>query len=364
MKAKYYAWLGLLAAAISAGLYTAFRLLSQGHLIFNANDVVVWTLPIGSYVFFALAASGLGLLSSLPLVFGVERYAPLARRMVMLAIATLLAAFISIGLELGRLDHILYLFLSPNPTSPIQLMGLIYTLELVCLLVKFQRLLAGDQVGLLSRLSGLGSFVTALFGPLVLGMVFGLAEARPTFFGPFLPVLSLVVAVVSGLAAWLLYGSVMQLLGGRGAEAAEEPAMRDLASKLSYSLYLALLFYLLWAVYRAATVLPDFAGQASFSLALALLVPLGMMLLAPFRATPWGRLAAGLLTLATVFGLHMEVLLAGQLRPLGPQGEGLPPVLAYAPSPWEYLVVVFSLAVLLMAATLGEKYLALAPERG
>ncbi len=364
MNTKYYAWLAVLGAAILAGLYTAWRLFSEGHVIFNANDVIIWTLPIGSYVFFALTASGLGILSAMPLVFGVERYQPLARRMVMLAIASLLAAFVSIGLELGRLDHIYYLFLSPNLASPIQIMGLIYSLELVCLLVKFWRMLKGDLSGGLSKLAGLGSFVTALFGPLVLGSVFGITEARPTFFGPFLPILCLLLALVSGLAALLFYGSVVRLLKDEQDDAAEESLLREVGKKLGWSLFIALLFYLLWAAFRSATVLPDFATELSFTWSLFFLVPFGMMLISWLRSNPVGRLLAGASTLIIVFGLHMEVLLAGQVRPMGPKAEGLPVVLSYVPSVWEYLVVVFSLAVLLLAATLAERYLGLAPRAG
>jgi molybdopterin-containing oxidoreductase family membrane subunit len=360
MNARYLAWLGVLGVAILAGLYTALRLFMDGHVLFNANDVVLWTLPLGSYVFFALTSSGLGLLSSLPLLFGVERYRPVAKRVVLLAIATLAAAFISIGLELGSITHLIYIFLSPNFGSPIQIMGFIYSVELACLLVKFWRLHLHDQHSALSKLAGLGSFVSALFGPLVLGSVFGLTEARPTFFGSFLPILSLVIAVVSGLAAFLLYSGLGSLFMG-GEARVDEAILEDVGVKLDFTLFIALLFYLLWAVFRSAITLPDFAIDANFSLALVLVVPFLLMAAKGIRSSQWGRIAAGFLTLATFFGLHMEVLLAGQERPMGPKAEGLPTVLSYTPSIWEYLVVVFSLAVALLLLTLAERYLRLGP---
>ncbi|RJX33351.1 MAG: hypothetical protein C4525_09250 [Desulfarculus sp.] len=362
MKARYIAWLGLLGAAILAGLFTAFRLFTEGHEIFNANDVVIWTLPIGAYVFFALTSSGLGLLSALPLLFGDKLYQSAAKRIVMLGIATLLAAFISIGLELGSLNHILYIFLSPNFASPIQIMGFIYSAELVCLLVKFWRMMAGDLDSWLSKLAGLGSFVTALFGPLVLGSVFGITEARPTFFGSFLPILSLVIAVVSGLAAFLLYSAVVHLLRGQSGQGVAQEQTADAGKKLVFSLFITLLFYLLWAVYRAGTSLPEFATDANFSLALILLAPFLMMLVPSLRAARWGQVVAGVVTLGSIFALHMSVILAGQVRPMGPKAEGMPAVLSYTPSLWEYLVLVLSLAVLLLVATLAERYLRLEPQ--
>jgi len=363
MKAGYFSWLGILCAGIAAGLYTAVRLFSEGHVLFNANDVVIWTLPIGSYVFFALTSSGLGLLSALPLLFGVEKYLPAAKRIVFLAIASLLAAFISIGLELGSLEHIYYIFLSPNMSSPIQIMGLIYSAELIFLLIKFWRIHKNDLRSALSKVCGLGSFVCALFGPLVLGSVFGITEARPTFFGSFLPVLCLLIAVVSGLAAFVLYNSLYRLLAQTASpRTEEEDILEDASLKLCFTLFLALLFYALWGVYRSATTLPDFATELNFSLALVLIIPFGILISRGVRTSGWGRIIASVITLAAFFGLHMSVILAGQVRPMGPKAEGLPGVLSYTPSLWEYLVVAMSLSVLLLAATLAERYLNLTPK--
>ena len=363
MKAGYLSWLGLLGAGIVAGIYTAARLFSEGHVLFNANDVVLWTLPIGSYVFFALISSGLGLLSALPLLFGVGRYMIEAKRIVLLAIATLLAAFVSIGLELGSLEHVHYLFLSPNMSSPIQIMGLIYSAELVFLVLKFWRIHKDDLDSGLSKVCGVGSFVCALFGPLVLGSIFGITEARPTFFGSFLPVLCLLIAIVSGLAGFVLYDSIYLLLVKTASSRAGEGTILDDASlKLCFTLFLALLFYALWGAYRSATTLPDFAAELNFSLALVLVVPFVLLLFKGVRASSWGRILASAIALVAFFGLHMSVILAGQVRPMGPKAEGLPGVLSYSPSLWEILVVVMSLAVLLLAATLAERYLDLTPE--
>ncbi len=355
----YVTWLAVLGAAILAGLYTAFRLFTEGHVLFNANDVVIWTLPLGSYVFFALTSSGLGLLAALPLVFGVKEYLPAAKRLVYLAIATLMAAFISIGLELGSVTHIIYIFLSPNLSSPIQIMGAVYSAELVFLAVKFWRLQADDLESWVSKAAGMGSFICALFGPLVLGSVFGITEARPTFFGSFLPILSLVIAVVSGLAAFLLYNQVYHLVSRDRATEEEESLLTDAGKKLSFMLFIALLFYVLWAVFKSATTLPDFATDVNFNLALILVIPLFMTIMPAIRSSAWGKVGAAVFTLVIIFSLHMEVLLGGQIRPMGPKAEGLPNVLTYSPNVWEWLVVVFSLAVALLLSTMGEKLLKL-----
>ncbi|GAG83140.1 unnamed protein product, partial [marine sediment metagenome] len=75
MKGKnglYYIWMALLGMGVIAGLITTFKLFTEGHGLFNANDVLIWTLPLGVYLFLALTSSGLTLLAAIPLVLGIR----------------------------------------------------------------------------------------------------------------------------------------------------------------------------------------------------------------------------------------------------------------------------------------------------
>ena len=58
--------------------------------------------------------------------------------------------------------------------------------------------------------------------------------------------------------------------------------------------------------------------------------------------------------------MQMEILLAGQSRPVGPKAEQYPEFISYFPSIWEWLVFIFALAAMLLLYTLGERYLKLA----
>ncbi|MDH3566344.1 MAG: hypothetical protein OEM61_03195, partial [Desulfobacteraceae bacterium] len=100
-KGLFSTWLTVLGVAVLIGLYTAYKLFAEGHGLFNTNDVILWSLPLGVYIYLALVSSGLTLLSALPLVFGIRKYEPFAKRLVFLSVATLCGAFVSIGLELG-----------------------------------------------------------------------------------------------------------------------------------------------------------------------------------------------------------------------------------------------------------------------
>ena len=134
-KILYGSWLGILGVCILMGFYTAVMILIKGHVLFNTNDVLIWSLPLGVYIFLALASSGLTLLSGIPLVLHFREFEPFAKRLVYLAIATLCGGFVSIGLELGSVFHMIYIMLSPNFSSPIWWMGFIYSVELILLIL-------------------------------------------------------------------------------------------------------------------------------------------------------------------------------------------------------------------------------------
>ena len=69
-------------------------------------------------------------------------------------------------------------------------------------------------------------------------------------------------------------------------------------------------------------------------------------------------LAAGLTFIGTL-AMHMEILLAGQSRPVGPKAEHYPEFISYFPSIWEWMVFLLSVAIMLLLYTLGERYLKL-----
>jgi molybdopterin-containing oxidoreductase family membrane subunit len=143
-KVLYGVWFVALGIGILLGLYAALMLFVKGHILFNTNDVLVWSLPLGVYIFLALTSSGLTLLAGIPMVLQIKEYAPFAKRLVFLAIATLCGGFVSIGLELGSVEHMYYIMFSPNFSSPIWWMGFIYSVEMAVLIVKFWRMHEGD----------------------------------------------------------------------------------------------------------------------------------------------------------------------------------------------------------------------------
>jgi Ni/Fe-hydrogenase subunit HybB-like protein len=371
-KGLYPIWLGVLGVALLAGLVAAAFIFTQGHVLFNANDVLIWTLPLGIYIFLALSSSGLTLLSALPLVFGIKKYEPFAKRLVFLAIATLCGGFVAIGLELGSIFHMIYIMLSPNLSSPIWWMGAIYSVELVVLAVKFWKMHTGDYHSGFSKLLGTASFVLALIAPLMIGSVFGLTESRATYFGPVMSIYCLLMAVLSGTALFVLYSMVVGRVAADASSGEYAAVLYDeFTLILTYAAGIVTVFTLLKIILESSTTIPAFLVYHKFEhlfgsiglfgteIILGLFLPFVLLLIPAVRGSVGGRTLASALIFVGSLARHMEILLAGQSHPVGPKAEQFPQYVQYVPTVWELLVLVFALAVMLLLYTLGERYLKL-----
>lgn len=368
LKGLYGAWLGLLGIAIIVGLVAAYKLFTEGHGLFNANDVLIWSLPLGVYIFLALTSSGLTILAAVPLVFEVKKYEPMAKRLVFLAIATLIGGFVAIGLELGNISHVVYIMLSPNFSSPIWWMGFIYSLELVALILKFWRLHSGDWHSRFSKALGIVSFICALVAPLMIGSVFGLTESRVTYFGPVMSIYCLLMGFLSGTALCLFYNLVLARITGKGISEIKAAICDDFSRIFTYALGTVIIFTLLKIAIESTTVIPDFLnyrqygqafggiGKFNTEVIFGLFVPFLLMMIPVVRASDTSRIIASALSLVGTLSMHIEILLAGQSRPVGPKAEQFPEYINYFPSIWEWAVFLFAVAVMLLLYTLGERF--------
>ncbi len=371
-KGLYGIWLVALGIAIVLGLIAAIRLFAQGHYLFNTNDVLLWSLPLGVYIWLALTSSGLTLLAGMPLVLKIKRYEPFAKRLVFLAIATLLGGFVAIGLELGSVEHMYWILFSPNFSSPIWWMGFIYSVELVVLIVKFGLMHKGDWHSGFSNFLGIVSFVLALIAPLMIGSVFGITESRVTYFGPMMSVYSLILGLLSGTALFLLYSMIFHGVTGDGAVESQTPLYNEFATIFGYITGIAVVFTLVKFAIESATVVPDFLVYGHFKHAfgawqgfhvevlLGLFLPFVLLLSASLRKSAGGKILTSALILVGTLLMHMEILLAGQSHPVGPKAEQYPWHIHYFPSIWEWLVFLLAVAIMLLLYTLGERYLKLA----
>ena len=87
----------LLIVGLGVGLAGFF--IGHEH-IFNNTREVPWGLLISTYAFFAITSTGLCLLAAISHVFGGNKLAPLANRMVWISLITILSGFAVIGMEI------------------------------------------------------------------------------------------------------------------------------------------------------------------------------------------------------------------------------------------------------------------------
>jgi molybdopterin-containing oxidoreductase family membrane subunit len=370
-KGLYGMWLGLLGIAIIIGLVAVFKLFTEGHGLFNTNDVILWSLPLGVYIFLALTSSGLTMLASISLVFEVKKYEPVAKRLIFLSIATLIGGFVAIGLELGNVFHMFYIIISPNFSSPIWWMSFIYNVELVVLILKFWRMHAGDWHSFFSKTLANISFLGALVAPLMIGAVFGLTESRVTYFGPVMSIYCLLLSFLSGMALYLFYDLLTTRVTGKDISEEKARISNEFTRIFSYALGTVVVFTVVKLTIESATVIPEFLNYHKFEHAfgawrifhteiiLGLFLPFALMAIPSLRVSSPIRMTAAALTLLGTLAIHMEILLAGQSRPVGPKAEQYPEFISYFPSIWEWLVFLLAVAVMLLLYTLGERYLKL-----
>lgn len=358
---QFILWMAALVIALLAGFFTAYKVFTEGQVLYGATDTHVWTLPLAAYTFFSLVSAGLALVASGIMVFGFDQYKPLVKRTVFLAIVSILAAFACMLLELGSPGNAVNFVTSPNPQSSLWWLSVLYTLHIVILVVTLWQLLAGKS----GKVLGYVMFLLALVASSALGSTFGLVEARPVYFGEFLPIYFILRALLSGLAVILLIGLALAYF----TKSEKDSSLFDeLAKPFSAVVGIALIFFIWRSIVGSYAYSPEYNAfkhamgtwPYQFELWLGLVVPLGLMIIPQFRKTVWAKVTAAALALVGVFAGSVQLLESGLSIPATGRAAVDFPVLEAAHYPvWEWLVVVFGLAVLLFLFTLGEQFLKL-----
>jgi Ni/Fe-hydrogenase subunit HybB-like protein len=365
MKAiKIQLWYGVLGLGILLGLLTTYRVFTTGFILYAKTDILVWTMPIAAYVFFSLTSTGLAFVSSIPVVFGIRRYRHLEKRTAFLEIAVLMAAFTCLFLHLGSPWNAVYYLFSPNFTSPLWWLGMLYGLYLVVLLLSFRKI----QKGGASRGLGIFTFIVAIATSTVLGWLFGLPDARQMFGANFLAMYFPLTGFASALAAVLLFSLAYHHFTQTPLSEGDRNLYDDLSKLFGVVMALSLVFFL-WrtivgGVSATAVEFGGFRhmlGSGWYHLALwvGLIIPLVLVAVPSVRQASWGKVTSSALFLVGMFAARLEMVLSGLIMPTGPKAEGQPPFVSYWPSIWEVFVFVFALSVLLLVYTIGERHLKL-----
>ncbi len=325
------------------------------------NEVKLqWSLLIVLYPYITGLVAGAFILASLARVFDVAAVRPIYRLSLITALAFLLVAPLPLQLHLGHPERSLEMYLTPHRTSAMAMFGFVYLWYLMVVLLLevwldyrkdivlasrshsgplkwiYTALTLGSQdispralhvderVGFAVTLIGIPS-AFLLHG--YVGFIFGSVKANPWWSTPLMPVVFILSAMVSGIAAVMLVYQATSLLRRRPVD------MNCLDSVARYLFYVFIVDFsmemldLIHRTYEAGQSFHTldfmvhtrlFVSQIVLQIFGGTLLPLAILsltLLFSFSPAVRRRLYAfaGVTTLVGIFAMRWNVVIGGQL---------------------------------------------------
>jgi molybdopterin-containing oxidoreductase family membrane subunit len=354
----------LLLVGLGAG---AYAFIAGHHVAYNNTREMPWGLLIAGYAFFAITSTGLCLLAALSHIFGGNKLAPLANRMVFLSIVTIIAGFFMIGVELENPWRLaIYNILSPNLTSNIWWMGTLYGMAVAFMLLEFFLILTG-RLGMAITLGVMGALAEVMANT-NLGAVFSTLSAHPFWYGSQLPVYFLASAFMSGAAAIILFTHFAYSIRKEEIDPETFVGLQGAGKVLAGVLFLIAIstiwkfmsFYVGGS--EAGTMAADslLKGPLStnfwvFEICIGMIIPIFLLVGTKFKSMQ-AMSAAALMALVGGLFQRYDLVVAGQQVPQYYGWDNLPAYMPYVPSAAEFLVALGALGLAGAGFLLGERF--------
>ncbi len=351
-------------AGISAGLYGFY---AGHHNVYNNTREMPWGILISSYAFFAITSTGLCVLAAISHIFGGNKMAPLANRMVWLSMITIIGGFTLIGLELESPWRMaIFNITSPNPTSNIWWMGTLYGMAVGMLIVEFYLILT-KQYKLAIALGVLGALAEVAANT-NLGAVFSTLSGRPFWYGSQLPIYFLGNAFMAGAAAAIMFTHYAYVIRRRKMDQDTFEGVQCAGKVLSLMLVLITVAstWRIISYFVGGTEGGRMAAEALlhgslstnfwvFEITVGLALPL-MLLIATRLESVAAMSAASLMTLVGLFARTFNTVVAGQIVPYYADTTNYPAAMSYTPSVAEIMLVMAGIGVVGAAFLFGERF--------
>jgi len=335
--------------------------------IFNNTREVPWGLLISTYAFFAITSTGLCLLAAISHVFGGNKLAPLANRMVWVSLITILSGFTVIGMEIESPWRMaIYNVISPNITSNIWWMGTLYGMALGFILLEFWLILTRHYT--LALALGILGALAEVAANTCLGGVFSTLAARPFWYGAQLPVYFLACAFLSGAAASVMFTHYAYVIRGRqmeqhvfdGVQAAGKVLMLMLILVAVSTFWRMASFYVGGVSDGKVAANALYSGPLSFNfwaieVGVGLLAPLALLLVTRLKSVA-AMSTASLMALVGMFISRLDMVSGGQIVPQYAGYDNLPTYLNYTPSGYEWIVALAGIGFTGVAFLQGERF--------
>ncbi len=349
-------WTILIVATIGMGIsgLGILNLVSQGLITTGMTDFVPMGIWLVFYIFFTGLSAGSFIMSTLAYVFNIERFRPIGRRAVALALILLVNAPIFLAFDLGRPERVLNLFLYWNLTSVLAWGSRLLILYPIICLLYLWALTFVDLVEMAKKSTGLkGTFYSILslrkteiteqeiekvkkfamlFGvigiPTALathgytGFLFSAIGAHRLWNTPMMPVLFLSSAIISGAA--LL--TIIVMLTDHLTKSKDTLPAVDWANFLIVFLFVdAILLFAEFTTVFLANVEEHLvtwdvliSGQYWFlfwivELFLGFWIPMMLLLIPQLRKNKIAVFISSILILIGVFAKRINLIIGGQL---------------------------------------------------
>lgn len=364
------AWIGVLVVLLAIGIYAIYQQESVGHVVTGLGDWVIWGLYIAFFAFFVGLSAGATVVSSLVYALGMEEYKPIARRSLIVGVASLIGALLFIFVDVGNpLRALLVPVVLRNPTSPFIITSSSYIIFFLFLLAEIYFVMrpkptpeiAERDKRLVKYFAWAAIFVALWFVHSTTGTVFGFIKAREFWHSPLIPAWFVVSALVSGAALMGIIAYLSPRITGK--ELLSNAALNHFGKLLA----LFILVDLYFEFYETATLLyahksaemeawsfltgvhptspvvffvPLYIGFQLLPMILAFLI-----LIYPGNRSASRVFVASLLAIVAVMSYRYNFVVAGQIPLLLP---GIPPHL-YSPT---WIEIAASLGVIAFVALL------------
>ena len=206
--------------SILVGVWGLYLRLTTGHELAAYGSYVVWGLWVAMYLFFVGTASGAFMLACLDFLFNVKAFAGTGRILLATSLIALGAGLLSIWFDLGHLDRIWRVYLTPNPLSVMAQLVWGYTVfGLLTLLALISSMSSGANRRYLRALIVV-NLPIAVFLSGAAGALLGVETSRPFWHVGLFPVQFPVFSLASGGAAllvayWLIWDKSDESLRSR-----------------------------------------------------------------------------------------------------------------------------------------------------
>lgn len=376
-QSRHLRWLfAALTVVIGLGALAAALKVPAGSEVMGTTPAVEWGLLIATYVFLVVTTSGLCLVNSLGMVFGIDRFKPLEMRHVFLAVLFLLAGFGVIALELQYPLRLVFgVVMSPSPGSPMWWMGVVYAGYLGVLI--FELITNMSSHRRLAHAACVISTGVAVVAPTTLGMVFASLVSRPFWQGSIAPVYLILTAMLSGASVLGIVFTLVQRLRlpGHGPDAAGVVVG---VRRLLIILLALVIAYTILRTFAALTIGSELDREAVTAMLVGPLGPQSWLLrgvvglVAPLVLLLWPARRRGLtvfgaswLIMIGVFVDRLSFVTAGQIAPWGAtSGVVSNQYASYFPSLDELGIVAGSIAVVALVYAIAERFLDLSSPGG